>query len=102
MILLHVKYKLKPNVRDEFIAKLNKHDLAGQYRKLSGNMSYEYFVPIAESDVLFVVDAWKDEASFEAHLTCPAADILGPLKKEFVLESEVKRFELPDSRFQTL
>ncbi|NLM21536.1 MAG: antibiotic biosynthesis monooxygenase [Peptococcaceae bacterium] len=94
MILLHVQYKLKPNVRDEFIAKLREHDLAGQYRRQPGNITYEYLVPIAEEDVLWVIDAWEDEAACEAHLSSPASEILGPLKQEYVLETKVKKFEI--------
>lgn len=96
MILLHVKYTLKPNVRDAFVAKLNKADLAGEYRKQPGNISYEYFIPIAEENVLFVIDAWENEATLEAHLTCPASLILQPLKQEYVLETSVNRFEFPN------
>ncbi|NLO98335.1 MAG: hypothetical protein GX091_09775 [Peptococcaceae bacterium] len=95
MILLHVKYKLKPNVRDEFVVKLKEYDLANEYRKQPGNITYEYFIPIAEEDVLFVVDAWEDEAACEAHLTSPPSEILGPLKQKYVLETIVKRFEIP-------
>jgi quinol monooxygenase YgiN len=94
MILLHVQYKLKPNVRDEFIAKLREHDLAGQYRQQPGNITYKYLVPIAEEDVLWVIDAWEDEAACEAHLTSPASEILGPLKQKYVLETNVTKFEI--------
>lgn len=66
MIKVVAKYRLKPEVREEYL-ELAK-ELVEETRKEPGCMKYVLYEDIKEPLVLAMIEEWKDEEAIDAHL----------------------------------
>ena len=94
MIILQVRYYLQPGKRDAFYETLNRIGVGQGSRAEEGNLQYEYFFSAADPDTMMLLEQWKDQESLDLHKTMPHFLALGELKDEFVLDTEIKRFDV--------
>ena len=93
MIVLNVTYKCKPDMRDEFLEMIYTEGIDVASRGEEGNIKYDYYTPVDNSDDLLLVEKWRDAEALAAHGKQPHFARLGELKKEFVLDTIIEKFE---------
>ena len=97
MIVLNVTYKCKPDMREAFLEAILRDGIDEASRKEAGNLKYDYYIPFdGGDDLLLLVEKWRDEAAIAAHGQTPHLQRLRELKAEYVTETVIERFELPD------
>lgn len=96
MIVLNVTYKCKPGMREEFLEAILREGIDGASRKEAGNLKYDYYIPFDDNGELLLVEHWRDEEALTAHGQTPHLQRLRELKAEYVTETVIERFELPD------
>ena len=94
MIVLNVTYKCKPDLRDEFLEMIYTEGIDIASRSEEGNIKYDYYTPVDGSDDLLLLEKWRDEEALAAHGRQPHFIRLGELKKEFVLDTIIEKFEI--------
>lgn len=94
MIVLNVSYQCKPGLRDQFLEMIRTEGLDAASRADAGNLKYDYYLPAEGGDELLLLEKWTGAAALTAHLSQPHLSRLGELKREYVLDTVVERFEL--------
>ena len=94
MIVLNVTYKCKPDLRDEFLEKIYTEGIDIASRSEEGNIKYDYYTPVDGVDDLLLLEKWSDADALAAHGKQPHFARLGELKKEFVIDTIIEKFEI--------
>jgi quinol monooxygenase YgiN len=90
-LLFEVRYTVKEGKRQEFVQKLKEADIAEKTRKEKGNERYEYFYPVEDINVVFLMEVWDTAEDQKAHMLTPHIQVLTALKKEYVRETSFKK-----------
>ena len=96
MIVLNVTYKCKPEMREEFLEMIMTEGIDDACRAEDGNLKYDYFRPVDDSDDLLLIEKWRDPEALAKHGRQPHFARLGELKSEYVTETIIEKFELPE------
>ena len=94
MILMHVTYKCKKNMRVPFLDAIKAEGIDIACRAEVGNFQYDYYIPMDGSDDLLLIEKWQDADALDAHCKQPHFARLGELKKEFVNDTAIEKFEI--------
>lgn len=94
MIVLNVTYRCKPDLRDEFLEMIYTEGIDTASRSEEGNIRYDYYTPVDGSDDLLLLEKWRDAEALDAHGRQPHFARLGELKKEFVIDTIIEKFEI--------
>lgn len=96
MIVLNVTYKCKPEMREEFLEMIMAEGLDEASRGEAGNIKYDYYRPTDGSEELLLVEKWRDAEALAEHGRQPHFARIGELKQEYVFETIVDKFEVPE------
>ncbi len=94
MIVLNVTYKCKPDMRDEFLEAIMTEGIDEASRAEPGNIKYDYYIPAAGGDELFLLEKWRDADALEEHKREPHFARLGQLKPDYVLDTAIEKYEV--------
>lgn len=73
-------------------------------RQEAGNLRYEYFIPMQDSETVLLIDSWKNQEAIDAHHHSPMMQTIFALREKYNLRMKVERFasdeEIPQSDMQ--
>ena len=93
MVVLLVTYSCKPDKRLAFLDAITSEGIAIACRAEVGNLKYDYYLPMDESNDLLLVEKWVDEGALAEHMKQPHFARLGELKAEYVLDTIIEKYE---------
>ena len=93
MIVLHVTYCCKPDLREAFLERILAEGIDVNSRSEDGNLKYDYYLPYEDDGTLLLVEHWRDEAALAAHQATPHYAALKTLKPMYVTDTVIERFE---------
>ena len=96
MIVLNVIYKCKPDMREEFYDMILAEGLGEASRAEAGNLKYDYYFPVDNSDEMLLVEKWKDAEALAEHGKQPHFARLGELKGTYVFDTIIEKFVVND------
>ena len=96
MIVLNVTYQCKPDLREAFLERIWAEGIDEKSRSEAGNIKYDYYLPVDSGDELLLVEKWQDADALAAHGRQPHFLRLGALKAEYVSETVIEKFVLPE------
>lgn len=96
MIVLNVTYKCRPGMREAFLEAIRAEGIDEASRAEAGNLKYDYYLPFGGGDELLLVEKWQDADTLAAHGRQPHFLRLGALKTEYVNETVIEKFVLPE------
>lgn len=92
MITVNLYYKgVNGNAR-AFADEMESSGIADAIRAEKGNLRYEYFQPIGDSETVLLIDSWSDQAAIDAHHASPMMKQLADLRDKYDLHMTVERF----------
>ncbi len=92
MITVNLYYKgVNGNAR-AFADEMEISGIADAIRAEKGNLRYEYFQPIGDSETVLLIDSWSDQAAIDAHHASPMMKQLADLRDKYDLHMTVERF----------
>lgn len=94
MVICINTYKVKPGLADTLINDLRRSGIEQALRMMPGNVCFNFSVSIQDSNVIYLTDVWEDEAAFQAHLKRKETAEWASLKKKYVEDSQIKRYDL--------
>ena len=92
MIILNVTYKCRPDMREEFLEAIMAEGIDAACRAETGNIKYDFFRSVNDSDELLLVEKWQDAAALTAHGQQPHFARLGKIKTEFVEDTVIEKY----------
>lgn len=75
-----------------FAEEMEKSGTADRIRSESGNLRYEYFVPLDDPETILLIDSWKDQAALDAHHASTMMGEITRLREKYDLHMRVERY----------
>ena len=92
--LVEVHYHIKEGRRADFYAEIKKRGLADASRAEAGCEKYDYFFSPEDENELLLIEIWSSAEAVNQHMGSAHYKELIALKQEYVLETEITRYEI--------
>lgn len=69
-------------------------------RAEKGNIKYEYFFPMDDTEIVLLIDSWKNQQAIDVHHASPMMSIITELREKYNLHMKVERYisdDLPET-----
>lgn len=80
----------------KFAEEMESSGTAAAIRQEEGNLRYDYFIPMADSETVLLIDSWKNQAALDRHHASPMMEKISNLRQKYDLHMSVERY-LSDS-----
>ena len=71
MITVNLYYTGENGSARRFAEEMESSGTADKIRAEEGNVRYEYFFPMKESETVLLIDAWEDQEAIDKHHASP-------------------------------
>ena len=92
MIAVNLYYKGKKGSARAFVAEMESTGIADEIRNEPGNLRYQYFSPLNDSETVLLIDSWTDQAAIDAHHASPMMQKIMELREKYDLHMTAERF----------
>ena len=75
---------------------MEKSGIADAVRAEDGNLRYEYFIPMSDSETILLIDCWKDQAALDVHHASPMMKQIAELREKYDLHMTTERYVSDD------
>ena len=97
MITVNLYYSgVNGNAR-KFTEEMESSGTADKIRAEKGNVRYEYFFPMKDSETVLLIDTWENQEAIDAHHASPMMQTITQLREKYDLHMKVERFVSADT-----
>lgn len=75
-----------------FAEEMERSGTADAIRAEKGNLRYEYFTPLGDSETVLLIDAWADQEAIDCHHASPMMQKIAELREKYDLHMRAERF----------
>lgn len=76
----------------KFAEEMVSNGIVNHIRAEEGNLRYEYFFPMDDSETVLLIDSWKDQHSLDVHHASPMMTKIIELREKYDLHMKVERY----------
>ena len=91
-ITINIYYRGKNGNAVKFAKEMISSGIVNKIRSESGNLRYEYFLPLDNSETVLLIDSWQDQSALDLHHRSPYMAQITALREKYDLHMEVERF----------
>lgn len=101
-ITVNIYYRGKNGNARRFAEEMESSGTADLIRSEEGNIKYEYFFPLNDTETVLLIDSWMDQKSIDNHHASAMMKTIIQLREKYDLHMKVERFisdenGIPDS-----
>ena len=96
MITVNLYYKGVNGAARAFAEEMETSCIAQAIRAEKGNLRYQYFQPLGDSETVLLIDSWRDQSAIDAHHASLMMAQLAALREKYDLHMTVERFVSED------
>ena len=96
MITVNLYYTGTNGSARAFAQEMEASGIAEAIRAEDGNLRYEYFQPIDDSETVLLIDSWVDQAAIDAHHASDMMKRIADLREKYDLHMKVERYVSDD------
>jgi len=96
-ITVHIYYKGENGSARKFAEEMESGGTADAIRKEAGNIEYEYFFPIKDSETVLLIDRWENQEAIDLHHATPMMATIAELRDKYDLHMRVERYISDDA-----
>ncbi len=96
MITVTLYYKGTGGSAKAFAEEMEKSGIADAIRAEEGNLRYEYFFPMNDSETVLLIDSWTNQEAIDRHHASPMMKQLAELREKYDLHMTVERYVSED------
>lgn len=97
-ITVNIYYKGENGSARRFAKEMETSGTADAIRAESGNLRYEYFLPMNDPETVLLIDSWKDHNSIDVHHSSKMMTTITKLREKYDLHMKVERFISDDQQ----
>ena len=75
-----------------FAEEMMQSGIVQKVRKEDGNLKYEYFFPMDDSETVLLIDKWKNEEALDIHHKSEMMKEIAKLREKYHLRMKVEKF----------
>ena len=91
-ITVNLYYTGKNGSARKFAEEMLGSGTVDDIRAEEGNLKYEYFVPLGDSETVLLIDSWKDQEAIDRHHSSPMMKEIAKLREKYDLHMTAERF----------
>ena len=91
-IVMNLYYTGTNGSARKFAEEMERSGTAGLIRRESGNLRYEYFLPMDDPETVLLIDAWADQRSLDLHHASPMMETITQLREKYDLHMRAERY----------
>ena len=91
MITILIRYQGKNGNARRFMQEMLASGLVEQIRSETGNLGYDYYLPIDDEETVLLVDSWVDQAALDHHHQLPLMQEIAKLREKYDLHMKVEK-----------
>lgn len=92
MITVNLYYTGSNGNARKFAEEMESSGTADKIRAEKGNVRYEYFFPMNDSETVLLIDAWEDQEAIDEHHASPMMKIIADLRDKYDLHMRAERY----------
>lgn len=96
-ITINIYYSGKNGNAIKFAKEMISSGIVESIRSEEGNLRYDYFLPMDDSETVLLIDSWKDQAALDFHHQSPLMGQIATLREKYDLHMKVERYVTDDS-----
>ena len=91
-ITVNIYYTGKAGNARKFAEEMVARGIVREIRAEPGNLRYEYFFPMEDTDTVLLIDSWVDQHSLDVHHASPMMQQITELREKYDLHMKVERY----------
>ena len=91
-ITINIRYTGINGNAEKFAQEMIASGTVDAIRKEKGNLRYEYYRPIDDTETILLIDAWDRQEALDAHHASPMMNIISDLREKYELHMTAERF----------
>lgn len=91
-ITVIIKYSSKGSNAREFAEEMEKSGVADKIRAEKGNLRYEYFLPLDDSEAVLLIDSWESQQALDIHHASPMMADIARLREKYDLHMTAEKY----------
>ena len=92
MIAVNLYYIGENGGARKFAEEMEQGGTAALIRAEKGNIRYEYFFPMGDTETVLLIDIWENQAVLDAHHASPMMSEIARLREKYDLRMKAERF----------
>ena len=95
-ITVNIYYSGKNGAARKFAEEMVSSGTVASIRNEKGNLQYEYFYPMEDTETVLLIDSWVDQDAIDMHHHTPMMQKIMELREKYDLHMKVLRFVSED------
>ena len=91
-ITINIYYTGDNGNAQKFAEEMESSGIADRIRAEEGNLRYEYYLPLEDSETVLLIDSWRDQAALDEHHSSPMMKDIAELREKYDLHMRVERY----------
>lgn len=91
-ITVNIYYRGQNGSARSFAEEMVASGVVADIRAEAGNLRYDYFFPMEDSETVLLIDSWQDQASIDLHHASPMMAKIIALREKYDLHMKVERY----------
>jgi len=91
-ITVNIYYNGANGNAKKFAEEMISSGVVRDIRAEDGNIRYEYFFPMDNTETVLLIDSWKDQHSIDIHHASPMMAKIKELREKYDLHMKVERY----------
>lgn len=96
-ITINIYYHGRNGNARKFAEEMLSSGVGDAIRAEEGNLKYEYFCPLSDTETVLLIDSWTNQEALDKHHAAPMMQKIIELREKYDLHMEVERFVSDES-----
>ncbi|MBP3696629.1 MAG: antibiotic biosynthesis monooxygenase [Clostridia bacterium] len=96
-ITINIYYSGTNGNARKFAEEMISSGIVDEIRAEDGNLKYEYFLPLNNSETVLLIDSWKNQQALDLHHKSPMMSKIIRLREKYNLCMKVERYLTDES-----
>jgi len=92
MITINIYYKGENGNAAAFAKEMEQSGIADRIRAEEGNIRYDYFIPLTDSETVLLIDSWKSQEALDRHHASEMMAQIALLREKYDLHMTVEQY----------
>ncbi len=97
-LTVNLYYKGNNGSARKFAEEMEHSGIADRIRKEEGNLRYEYFIPMNDTETILLIDSWRDQEALDMHHASQMMTELAALREKYDLHMTAERYRSIDEQ----
>ncbi|MBR2078830.1 MAG: antibiotic biosynthesis monooxygenase [Clostridia bacterium] len=91
-ITVNIYYSGTDGNAKRFAEEMLSKGIVNEIRKEKGNLRYEYFFPMNDTETVLLIDSWENQEALDIHHKSPMMEKIIALREKYNLSMRVERY----------